>query len=196
MVAAVHYYADPQDTHDLLTYLGEGSAVELRLWSPYEDRPSGVLGRRQAAASRQVAIVSAEFGGPALIRDPNDPALTSNSRAAVFNRLNFERRRDPTTGIVDANRSPVLFWEPARIHHGELLPGSIGSQADVLREVSAEYERWVNRVMGWVRRHATPVWGLQRAKVRPDLNIENPYLNTLYALPGALDLLTTGRTGR
>ncbi len=196
MVAAVHYYADHQDTDGLLTYLGEGSAVELRLWSPYDGRPSGVLGRHQASTSRHVAIISADFGGPALIRDQNDVALTSNSRAAVFNRLNFERRPDSTTGIVDSNRSPILFWQPARILDGALLPGSIGSQADALHEVSAEYERWVKRVMGWVRRHGTPVWGLQRSQVRPDLKIENPYLNTLYALPGALKLLTIGRLGR
>jgi hypothetical protein len=26
--------------------------------------------------------------------------------------------------------------------------------------VSPEYERWVNRIMGWVRRRGTKVWGL------------------------------------
>ena len=196
MVAAVHYYASPDDTNDLLTYLSQNAIVELRAWFPYDESHSGVIDRDRATNYKQLAVVSTELGGPVLIRDARDPALRSNSRAGVFNRLNFGRLADPTMAIVDSNRSPILYWEPARTLDGALIPGSIGSQADALHDVSPEYERWVNRVTAWVRRHGTVVWGLQRSKVRPDLKIENPFLNTLYALPGAMRLLVDGHSGR
>jgi hypothetical protein len=47
--------------------------------------------------------------------------------------------------------------------------------------VSPEYERWVNRIMGWVRRRGTKVWGLQRRSVRPDLDIALDVVSTIYA---------------
>jgi len=195
MVAAVHYYADLDDTNDLLDYLGQSGAVELRVWFPYDEQ-SAVVDHNRATSFGQLAVISRELGRPVLIRDERDPALRSNSTAGLFNRLNFERRPDPTTAVVDPNRSPILYWEPARTLAGELFPGSIGSQADALRGVSSEYERWVHRVTAWVRRRGTPVWGLRQSKVRPDLHIKNPFLNTLYALPGAMRLLEDGQVGK
>ena len=62
--------------------------------------------------------------------------------------------------------------------------------------VSTEYEKWVKRAMGWVRRKGTRVWGLERHEVRPDLDIDLNFVNNVYALPEALIVLQTGVLGR
>ncbi len=72
---------------------------------------------------------------------------------------------------------------------------SIGSQAQSMRAVSPDYERWVVRLMGWVRRRGTKVWGLEMGAVRPDLDIKVSTVSAIYALPGALRLLEGGVTG-
>ena len=77
-----------------------------------------------------------------------------------------------------------------------LRASEIGSQADSMSAVSPEYERWVNRIMGRVRRQGTRVWGRQRRNVRPDLDITQNFVSAIYALPGALAALQAGVPGR
>jgi hypothetical protein len=62
--------------------------------------------------------------------------------------------------------------------------------------ISESYERWVNRTIGWIRRKGTKVWGLEQGTVRPDLNIRLSFINSVYALPGALRALEQGAVGR
>jgi len=85
------------------------------------------------------------------------------------------RWRASSEGLVDSNASPVLFWQPGKASEMLLATSSVGSQADAMAAVSTEYEKWVKRAMGWVRRKGTRVWGLERDEVRPDLGIDlNP----------------------
>jgi hypothetical protein len=98
--------------------------------------------------------------------------------------------------LIDSNISPVLFWRPGHSNDSVLRVSEIGSQADSTSAVSPEYERWVNRIMGWVRRRGTKVWGLQRRNVRPDLDIAMAFVSTIYALPDALAALEAGVPGR
>jgi len=65
-----------------------------------------------------------------------------------------------------------------------------------MKAVSADYERWTNRVMSWVRRRGTRVWGLERSGVRPDLDIQLMFVNKVFALPGALAALEAGASVR
>jgi hypothetical protein len=62
--------------------------------------------------------------------------------------------------------------------------------------ISADYERWVNRTTGWIRRKGTKVWGLEQGTVRPDLNVQLGFINSVYALPRALRALEQGAAGR
>jgi hypothetical protein len=103
---------------------------------------------------------------------------------------------DDSQGLVDSNASPVLFWSPSTASGAGLNVGGIGSQADAMQAISAGYERWVNRVMGWIRRNGTRVWGAGPGQTRPDLDIHLPFVNAVYALPGALSALTRGVPGR
>lgn len=196
MVSAVHYYADSSDTTALLDYMGVGWASDLYPWWQYSASVEGTLDRDQVLNARQIAVVSRAMGHPVLIRDSSDAALRDPGRSGLFNRLNLERRRDMTQALIDPNRSPVLFWEPALVAENELRPGSLGSQADSMRVVSEDYERWANRVMGWIRRKGTAVWGLRRGETYPGLTIRNATVTTIHALPGALKLLQSGIAGR
>jgi hypothetical protein len=195
VVAAVYYYATAEDHAALLDYLGEPNKVILHPW-PVVDSPARVLTRTEALAAEQVMIVHHELGQPSLIRKGH-PALAEPTKAGLFNLLNWERLR-PTggQGLVDSNTSPVLFWRPAKAGDAELRAGDIGSQADAIHSISSDYERWVNRVMGWVRRKGTKVWGLAGTQLGTDLDIQLPYVNTVYALPGALLALSHGVRGR
>jgi len=195
MVAAVHYFATARDQESLLDYLGEPESVTLRPW-PVLAPSRAPISRRQALASAQVTVVPAAFGPPSLIR-PGDAAMNEPGKAGVFNRLNWQRLSPGgEEGLIDSNASPVLFWRPGLSDDSVLRVSEIGSQADSMSAVSPEYERWVNRVMGWVRRRGTKVWGLQRRDVRPDMDIALAFVSTTYALPGALAALEVGTPGR
>jgi hypothetical protein len=195
VVAAVHYFATPDDHSSLLDYLGEPSVVTLHPW-PVVEAPPLVLTRRDALATAQMMVAHRELGPPSVIR-PGHPAFSEPSRAGLFNRINWDRLHpDDSQGLVDANASPVLFWRPAKASDIELNVGDIGSQADAMQAISTNYERWVNRVMGWIRRKGTRVWGVNSGQVHPDLDIQLPFVNAVYALPGALSVLTRGLPGR
>lgn len=195
MVAAVHFYATSTDQLQLLDYLGEPQEVSLLPW-PVMSSPTASLARADALTRPHVMVVNPAMGRPSTLRS-GDMAMTEPSRAGVFNRLNWERLKPgPTEGLVDSNVSPVLLWTPAAQTENALIAGSIGSQADSMRSISEDYERWVNRVMGWVRRKGVKVWGLETRNVRPDLNIERPDVTTLFALPAALAMLEDGGLAR
>ena len=194
VVAAVHFYATATDQAHLMDSLGEPAEVTLRPW-PVVASPPLALSREQALSSGQVMVVSRALGPPVVIR-AGDPALADLSKAGVFNRLNWERLKPrPTEGLVDSNASPVLLWTPAIEGPDGLGSGTIGSQADSISAVSEEYQRWVNRVTGWVRRSGTRVWGLEPEHRRSDLDLRRTDATTVYALPDALRSLEGGSPG-
>lgn len=194
MVAAVHFYATATDQEQLLDHLGEPDEVTLRPW-PVVALPATVLSRQDAMSSGQVMIESRAFGPPVVLRK-GDPAMAARSKAGVFNRLNWERLKpQPSEGLVDSNASPVLLWTPATRGPDGLYSGTIGSQADSMSAVSKDYERWVNRTMGWVRRKGTRVWGLDAQHQRADLDLRRTDLTTVYALPDAMNSLRGGTAG-
>jgi hypothetical protein len=195
MVAGVHYFATVRDQESLLDYLGEPESVTLNPW-PVLDPSRAAFSRGQALASIHVAVVSGAFGPPSLIR-PGDAVMNETGKAGVFNRLNWERLSPSDgAGLIDSNISPVLLWRPGHSDESALRVSEIGSQADSMSAVSPEYERWVNRIMGWIRRRGTKVWGLQGRNVRPDLDIALAVVSTIYALPEALVALERGVPGR
>lgn len=196
MVSAINFYADADDTAALLKHLDFGGDVSLHPW-PLVTAPATHLTVEQALAERFVMVRSRRLGEPVVLRD-GDPAFEGPTRAALFNRLNREELRPgpASGGLVDSNRSPVIFWEPGAAGTHELRTSLLGSQADSMSAISADYERWVNRAMSWIRRRGTVVWGLKTTQVRPDLDIDLPWVNSVCALPGALRQLEAGMPGR
>lgn len=195
MVAAVHYFATPEDQATLLDYLGEPGKVTLHPW-PLVRVPLDVLTRDEALVKGQVMVVRRDLG-PLVVVRPGDSAMEEASKAGVINRMNWDRVRPSYgEGLVDSNVSPVLLWQPGRVSEAVVGVSAIGSQADAMAGVSNEYERWVNRTIGWIRRTGTKVWGPAKGSVRPDLDIQVSFLNNIYALPGAFEALERGSIGR
>ena len=194
MVAAVHFYGTPDDQLRLLDHLGEPHEVSLHPWPLVGPRVSSMT-REEALAASQVMVQSTALGPPRPVR-PGDSAYSEPTRAGLFNRLSWDALGpSQDEGLVDSNASPVLLWVPAALDGTRLVSGHIGSQADSMSAVSSEYERWVKRVMAWVRRTGTVVWGLETTAIRPDLHIERSDVSTVYALPGALSVLEAGGIG-
>lgn len=195
MATAVHYFATEDDQEALLDYLDEPNSVTLHPW-PVVRSPLDVLRRSDALVTQQVMVVHNALGPPVVIR-PGDPAMEEGTKAGIFNRINWDRLgRASSEGLVDSNASPVLFWQPGKASERLLATSSIGSQSDAMATVSTEYEKWVKRAMGWVRRKGARVWGLERHGVRPDLDIDLGFVNNVYALPDALIVLQNGALGR
>jgi hypothetical protein len=195
MVAAAFYFAAPEDHAGLLDYMGEPDKATLHPW-PVVRTPLEILSRGKALASPQVMVIDRDLGPPVSIRR-GDGAMDGPTRAGLFNRLNRDRLRPSLDeALVDPNASPVLFWEPAEISNEVLGVSKLGSQADAMAAISEEYERWVNRTIGWIRRNGTKVWGLEGGAVRPDLDIQLGFVNSVYALPRALRTLEHGAVGR
>ena len=194
MTGASHFYADAEDTDELLDYLRVDAGAGLRPW-PLADATHD-LSRPDAARSHHVLIVDSELGEPVFVRE-NDPVLKAPTVSGVFNRRNMNAaRRAGVDQIVDLDASPVLLWSPGSVSDTELRIGSIGTQAVSPRAISADYDRWLKRVASWIRRRGTAVWGLETHAVQPELDIELPYLNSVFALPGALQRLRAGASGR
>ena len=194
VVAAVHFYGTTTDQLKLLDYLGEPGQVKLGPW-PVVESSARPLTRQDALARPHVLVVNHALGQPSLVR-PGDDAMSEPSRSGLFNRLNWGRLKpEPADALVDSNTSPVLLWAPAMQNDENLRSGHIGSQADSMKAVSIEYERWVSRVMDWVRRRGTKVWGPETKGIRPDLNIRRSDVTTVFALPDALAVLEAGAVG-
>ena len=60
-----------------------------------------------------------------------------------------------------------------------------------MKRVSIDFARWVNRIIAWVRRNATKVSDYKN----PTKVIPNRFelMNTVYAFPGALKKINSGR---
>lgn len=123
--------------------------------------------------------------------------MAESTKAGLFNRLNWERLSPPEEdGLVDSNASRVIFWQPGQAADGSLHGSSLGSQADSMAAIGADYERWVIRTMAWIKRRGTRLWGLERGKIRPDLRIGFPHVSAVFALPGALAAMEKGVPAR
>ncbi|WP_370121388.1 hypothetical protein [Arthrobacter sp. MW3 TE3886] len=195
MVTAAFYFATLEDQATLLDYLGEPDKVTLHPW-PVVRSPLDALSRDEALAVPQVMVANRDLGPPLPTR-PGDRAMDQPTKAGVFNRLNWDRLRPaPDEALVDSNASPVLLWVPAKIGTDVIGVSQLGSQADAMAAISTDYERWVNRTTDWIRRRGTKVWGLGQGTVRPDLDIQLGFVNSVYALPGALRDLEQGAAGR
>lgn len=191
VVAAVHYLASDADQSALLDYLGEPAMVTVHPWPVFDQAAFG-LTRTEALTRSQVMVVHRDLGSPVVIR-PGSAAMAEPGRSGLFNRLNWERLRPASSeGLVDSNSSPVLFWNLGKSTEERIGVSEIGSQADSIAGISKEYEAWVNRTIGWVRRKGTKVWGLDTTAIRPDLDIRLTTVSTVYALPGALGALQAG----
>lgn len=199
MVAAVHFFAMPEDETLLLDYILASNTVRLFPWEAMDINNPILLGPGelppQSAAQQRYGIVDQTLGSICFIGER--PARLTSDRASsfVFDQMNWDNSSPSAgQGIVDWNRTPALFWDRGTVTaDGELGVGNIGSQADAMDDISADYRKWVNRVMNWVKRKGVKV--AQNGTLTPEaqgLNVRIGFLNAVFALPGAMAFFHSG----
>lgn len=196
MVAAVQFFALPADEDALLDYVGYPSTCWAFPWGPINTTAAQGLSRSEMAATDRIGLLNTDLGDIVSIR-PGDGAFDDSKKSGLFNRINWSAFRPSSDeALVDWNRTPALFWTRGTSAGDLVTVSNVGSQADAMAAISSEYERWVKRCMGWVRRKGTPVWKWQLNGGVSDFDVELKFANTAYALPSALELLSSGGRGR
>jgi len=196
MVAAVHFFAHSDDEDALLSYVGYPSPCSAFPCGPINVKTPRALSRSEMDAARRIGLLNTDLGDLVSIR-PGDSAFDANEKSGLFNRINWSAFRPaPDEALVDWNRTPALFWERGMSGDELVSVSNIGSQADAMAAISRDYERWVKRCMGWVRRKGTPVWKRGPNGGETEFDVTLQFLNTVYALPSALALLREGGRGR
>lgn len=89
--------------------------------------------------------------------------------------------------LLDQDLSPGICYKRPEIWEGRMGPCTLIAPPSSLERVGAEYAKWVNRCIGWVRRRGKIVHDWRSRSIA----IPNPAhtVNTVYAFPSALKLL-------
>jgi hypothetical protein len=92
--------------------------------------------------------------------------------------------------LLDQDSSPGLCYKRPEMLDGKMGPCTVIAPPSNLGRVGAEYEKWVNQCLGWIRRRRKIVHDWRS----PSTVIPNPHniLNTVYAFPSAMELLERG----
>lgn len=96
----------------------------------------------------------------------------------------------PGDKLLDQDLSPGLCYKRPEMSGGRMGPCTLIAPPSNLDRVGAEYAKWVNRCVGWIRRRGRIVHDWRS----PSTVIPNPrhFLNTVYAFPSAIKLIRGG----
>ena len=203
MVAAVHFFATDEDEQALLDYVLASDSVRLFPWATMDTTAPTLLDREQLPAQsedhQRYGIVDYSLGSICFHAERPSQIEQGRARTYVFNRMNWNNSSPPEgCGIVDWNRTAALLWDRGTATpSGDLGVGNIGSQADTMDDVSADYRKWVNRVMNWVKRKGTKV--AQNAELTSEakgLSLRIEFMNSVFALPKAMEFFRAGGSAR
>jgi len=196
VTAQIEFFADARDEASLLKYLARPPAIPV---------PASIVSSSAPFARVDIAGIPAFgdswgfylwFSPAGMLRWFSDePAIDTSSHADTVSTFAAQRSRQALSArgaseMLDAAHSPVqAYRRGARGDHG-ILPALLFAPQPRLRDFGVEFERWVTRTHSWVRRHAQRV---NHWSAHADL-IPNPMslMNTIYALPGAFEIIATG----
>ena len=204
MVAAVHFFATDEDEKSLLDYVLASDSVRLFPWATMDINDPTLLDRKeqlptQSEGQQRYGIVDHSLGSICFHSDRPTWIEGVQARTYVFDRTNWDNASPADGhGIVDWNRTPALFWERGTVTaNGALGVCNIGSQADAMDDISADYRKWVNRVMNWVKHKGTKV--AQNAELTSEsqgLSLKIEIMNSVFALPYAMEFFRGGGSNR
>lgn len=203
MVAAVNFFATQTDERHLLEKILAPGDTRLFPWCPMDiDAPLFVNREdlhKQTASQQRYGIIDYRLGIISFIGERPTTCEPNRVKSYVFDQINWDSMAPgPGKGIVNWDRTPALFWDRGTVSQdGSLRVGNIGSQASSMDDISPEYRKWVNRVMGWVRRKSVKV--AQEGELTPDasaFDIRVSTLNVFYAMPAAMEFFRGGGKGR
>lgn len=199
MVAGIHFYATPGDELQLLDFAMTSGKARLFPWGKMTvAKPTFFEVSElppQSERTQHYGIVDQSYGPIRFIDERPTESEPGRARTFAFDLMNWDEETPVSgEGIVDWNRTPALFWDRGKLNRdGEMGVSDIGTQADSMNEVSAEYRKWVNRVMSWVRRKGVKV--AHMGELTDDavgLKFRIELLNSVYALPEAMAFFRAG----
>lgn len=196
MAAGVHFFALADDEEAMLDHLGEPESCRLFPWAVTPLAGPRFLDRKGIAGHDRLGLLDPGLGEVVVIRS-TDPAFNRGDTSGAINEINWQRLRPRRSeGLIDTNRSPVLMWRRGGFDGKTTALSELGSQADSMAAISEDYARWAKKAMGWVRRTGDAVWRWEGGTGVSDYDVELPIVNTIYALPAALEFLRSGGRGR
>ena len=93
-------------------------------------------------------------------------------------------------GLIDFERSPALVYRRGQRKSGRIRASRLTACPSRLSGVSVEYEKWVKRALGWVRRKGEIVHDYRtQSRVIPN---PDHLLTTTYAWPEAKAVIDSG----
>lgn len=108
-------------------------------------------------------------------------------KAAMFAQETWDRLR-PHRGqaLIDVERTPLLVYSRAQRREGRRVsPSMLHAPASSLRGISQGFEAWVRRVFGRIR---------ETAKRAEELSLPGLPFGTVYAFPGAMEDIRSGKS--
>jgi len=195
VVAGVGFFAHPADEACLLDHLGRTADLRFFPVGPTRLKDPEWLDPQSLGGTRKIGILNTDLGDLAVVR-PGDRAFEGRFKSASFLDINWDLLKPESGyGLVNWNRTPALFWDRGLSQENVVTVSGIGSQAESMDRVSDDYQRWVNRAMGWVRRRGVKVWGLDRT-APSGYDVDLGSVSAVYALPAAAKSLRSGMKGR
>jgi len=196
MVSAAHFFATAEDEADLCGYIETTADVLCFPFGATKLDDSTCIALSGRGDLQRLGILNRGFGAVRFIR-PASPGFRANAKVGVMNHLNWQGAQPGThEGIIDWNATPALYWSRGHVVEQAMTPSDIGSQADSMHAISDDYARWVNRVMNWIKRRGKKVSGRGQEATFGDYDIDLPFQNAVYALPGALNFFKLGGRGQ
>ncbi len=203
VVAAVQFFATVRDEKSLLDCVVTSEAVRLFPRAAMDVSHPTFLDPADLPAQSELpqhyGIIDLTLGAIVFICARPSGCEPGGAKALFFNPRNWDLASPrPGQGIVDWNRTPALFWRRGTVTpRDDLGAGEIGSRADAMDDISPDDRRWVNRVMRWVRRKGVLV--ARNGRLTPEaegLDIRVGFMNSLYALPDAMEFFRSGGSSR
>jgi hypothetical protein len=196
VTAQIEFFADARDEAFLLKYLDRPPAIPL---------PSSIV--RSSAHFAKVDLAARPafednwafylwFSPAGMLQwFSKEPVIDTSSHADIVSTFAAQRSWQALAArgaseMLDAAHSPVqAYRRGVRGDHG-VLPALLLAPQPRLRDFGVEFERWVTRTHSWVRRHAQRVhhWDANSNSIPNPMSL----MNTIYALPGAFEVIATG----
>lgn len=196
MTAQIQYFCDSKDEQAVLARLTADEAIAVfeldgRRMTEIPDFTIEKIAPWPAFVC--LYLWAKDFGPLRWHRDrPNVEGPTHRSLVMrLFAREDWDRSGSAKGDrLLDQDLSPGLCYKRPEMLEGRQGPCTLIAPPSSLERVGADYARWVNRCIGWIRRRGKIVhdW---RAR---SMVIPNPHhlLNTVYAFPSARELLEGG----
>jgi hypothetical protein len=196
MTAQVQFFCSPQEEHVVLERLTADPALVVFLLDGQRmtELPEFSSHLLSPWPEFVCLYIWAKLLGPIQWHEKR-PKVEGTTQRSFVARL-FAREHWDKSGIakgeklLDQDLSPGICYKRPEIADGRTGPCTLIAPPSNLKRVGTEYEKWVNRYLGWIRRRGKLVHDWRSpSTVLPN---QRGLLNTVYAFPEALKEIESG----